>query len=618
MSIKEVKKIRRINKTKFAIPILLLGLVFVLTFCVQDFSAATGDTIYVNGSSGNDTNNGATLNQSSGGEDGTINGFEAVGNVQYTNLVPFAIANMADPTQFVATGGGGTFSTYKNYTNEIMEMQIVADGSAGSQGLIVKKASAIPVGANTTYTFQLHICGPASAQVSVGLFDQNSVSFSGSVFHFTLDSTGNLFVSETITTKSDTTGILFDAFTATATALTFYISKPLLVQGTYTQELPWGYPNILTNTVTVENAISPSLLPVNQRRFAYCHGLTWVTSNTFVEMASKGITDVICYLGPNIVTDYATFKTNIQNMLNLAAGSGLKVHACYDKGTATQLSDSAYRANLATNLAQLVTDLPSLAGVSSDDYFWPVSGTDSTWTTTLTTLAQDITAAVHAKGNYESSAATGTWTNGNRGMNLSALSAVFDFIMPEVYRYTNTSSTFISDTLNPILALTGSNKVYPAILTFKADATWELWDVTTLKTDLNTILNLNPQGYTVYTYMHVPSDLRFPQRVQTPYKGTHCIMVQTAGITAGEGVNIPISAITANKSQYTSSLRVKAPLNVELTLKLGAGAIKNIIGTGDWQTVSDIQIPTDQKIYLVTSSATATTFYVDTLDETIT
>ena len=56
-----MKKIRRqviTNKTKFAIPILLLSLALVFTCCVQDVSAAPGDTMYVNGSSGNDTSDG--------------------------------------------------------------------------------------------------------------------------------------------------------------------------------------------------------------------------------------------------------------------------------------------------------------------------------------------------------------------------------------------------------------------------------------------------------------------------------------------------------------------------------------------------------------------------------
>ncbi len=91
-----MKKIRRqviTNKTKFAIPILLLSLVLVFTCCVQDVSAAPGDTMYVNGSSGNDSydgyswvtskltiknatgtvNNGGTMNIADGTYSGTGN-----------------------------------------------------------------------------------------------------------------------------------------------------------------------------------------------------------------------------------------------------------------------------------------------------------------------------------------------------------------------------------------------------------------------------------------------------------------------------------------------------------------------------------------------------------------
>ena len=64
------------NKTKFTIPILLLSLALVFTCCVQDVSAAPGDTMYVNGSSGNDTNDGyswITAKLSIGNATGTVN-----------------------------------------------------------------------------------------------------------------------------------------------------------------------------------------------------------------------------------------------------------------------------------------------------------------------------------------------------------------------------------------------------------------------------------------------------------------------------------------------------------------------------------------------------------------
>ncbi|MCE7699807.1 MAG: hypothetical protein K8E24_013660, partial [Methanobacterium paludis] len=194
----------------------------------------------------------------------------------------------------------------------------------------------------------------------------------------------------------------------------------------------------------------------------------------------------------------------------------------------------------------------------------------------------------------------------------SKLAPFVDWYMPEIYRYTKYDPDYVSSRLTTYMSEIGSNTCVPLIITYQSDMdrTNTIWDINTLSEDLKTCLNQNLGGVGVWAYPWIPTGFNLNKNIDN---GSHSIMVQTGGVSAGEGVQIPINALTPNNSQCTSSIRVKAPLNVELTLKLGSGASKTFTATGGWDEVFDTQIPTDQKIYLVTSSATAATFYVDTL-----
>ncbi|MCE7699560.1 MAG: Ig-like domain-containing protein, partial [Methanobacterium paludis] len=497
-------------------------------------------------------------------------------------------------------------------------LKVVGDGSAVA---VVRTTTTFPtLGASNPFAQQIKVKGTAGVVLNFALLQVNGTTISQT----SKTLTGNWdTITLTGTTLSTTTTVYMQIWTASAIVTTFYIDQTMLETGSVVHR--WIPGQTSANTVTVENS-------TNYNQTIRAGGFVAVPTNaTLIDLQSRGLTDCF-YSDGKFLTDYATFKTNVQNFLTNMQGTNLKLHVIVPPftnpdGSVADPTSTTYQNEFSAQIAQLFTDCPSLTGFSLDDYMYP----DSVWTTKkiggesetqlemdLQNFADIVRVAVH---NAKSAAifSINVYPVASHSSSVAVVASHCDIIMSEIYRMGwvpdgTDSHTWVKSTLESNIIDAGTTPLICDIITTNTkDSAYTTADI--IK-DVNIALNHNIAGYMLWQWGYCPSDLYWPNNI--PYQGSHSICVATGGYNAGEGVNIPISAITANNSQYAISLRIKAPLNVGLTLKLGAGATKSITGTGDWQTVSDIQIPTDQKIYLVTSSATATTFYVDILDETIT
>jgi len=80
-------------ENRILIPLLILSLVLILNFCISSVSAASGDIIYVNGSSGNDSWDGLSATWTSGTSGPKLSIKNATGTVNNGGIVNIADGN---------------------------------------------------------------------------------------------------------------------------------------------------------------------------------------------------------------------------------------------------------------------------------------------------------------------------------------------------------------------------------------------------------------------------------------------------------------------------------------------------------------------------------------------
>lgn len=559
-----------------------------------------------------------SLNQSNSGEDGTVTGFEVAGGSTYTNGFDPNVAGgtdtKRDTTGFSKTNGDETHSSSTDTSvSGSHSFKCVCPGtSSWSEGFAVNM-SGLTIGQN--YTVQFYLKGVNAIQARYRIATSTPIDN-----YLTPDNTSHKY---TVTFTADATVIELTVMNTTASPQIFYWDKAQFEVGTVAHPIiPGGQ---TANTVKIYNAVDPTTLPSNQTRLMMMPMISEAYSqSTYTNLAAQGINTIVMSFG-NLADNLGGFEGGINTFITLAKNAGLKFYAMSffqtgNDGSVKDPSSSSYLSSMSANATQLFKDITNLDGLVFDDFVYPLSlhnqYNEATEEQTLANFASTMKTAVHAGKSTAIMGGCIYATDDAQGTDITSFANAFDIIFPEIYRMSAYSytlvSSYVSDKITDIMGKAGSNKVVPLLLTYKTDSDLsQLWDLTTLHMDLQTILNANTAGYGWFEYLYYPDGLL--NYTQTPDQGSRCIMIQTPGTNSGEGVQIPISALTPNNSQYASGIKVKAPINTGLTFELGSGATKTFTATGGWDEVFDTQIPTDQNIRVITTTAQMINLYIGTL-----
>lgn len=179
-----------INKTRIAVPLILLILVLVFNFCVSCVSAAAGDIIYVNSSGGNDSWNGLSATWTSG-----INGPKLTIKNALETVNSGGTINIADGTY---TGAKNTGITINKNVNIIGQSQT---------GTIIKgtgKARIFKIQKGVTVTIKNLTVTNGNADDDGGaIYNQGKLTISGAGFtsNYAYISGGAIYNGGTMTVK---------------------------------------------------------------------------------------------------------------------------------------------------------------------------------------------------------------------------------------------------------------------------------------------------------------------------------------------------------------------------------------------------------------------------------
>ncbi|MCE7699573.1 MAG: hypothetical protein K8E24_012450 [Methanobacterium paludis] len=383
------------------------------------------------------TSNHATLNQSNGGEDGTVTGFEAAGNQTYINLLPLNVANGGEDgtvAGFVGGFNGGSITNNTNWsamgTHSIL---VKSSGSTAREG--VRSTTVMAVSASTQYGMQLKIKGTSGVVIDLYVYDQD---WTNGILVKTFTLTGNVdTISGTFTTSAAATGMMWGVYTHSTISTSFNIDMLMVNQGA--KAYPFVLPGTTGNTVSVENMGEKA----NAVKLMYL-GDNSATASTMQTLADLGVTDVVKWFGSLENANYNTFKTNTELYLGMVEGTGLRLHACFapfQKTDNTFIDPSSadfarFKSEVITN-AQKICSETSIVGLSADDFIYPTayysSANDSTQSALLVEYATELNSAIHA-GNENTIFSMATFDG--YSAYASKLAPFVDWYMPEIYRYT--------------------------------------------------------------------------------------------------------------------------------------------------------------------------------------
>ncbi|WP_321422760.1 hypothetical protein [uncultured Methanobacterium sp.] len=483
-----------------------------------------------------DEDNLAANNQANGGEDGTTNGFEVVNNFEYTNSAHEGIALCNNAALFNKNTGSESITVYDSflYSERNLKSIIVScPGTNNNEGTYVTY-SGLTIGKEYTVLVSAYTLG-----LELGVFIPGPDAYTS----FTPDSV----VRET-RLKFIATATSHNVAIALTSKTNAYISVALnmIAEGDI-GNAPFVPPGEVGNTVKIQNVEE---MP-GQMRVIYTgnnYQMQFTQANVD-ELKAAGATDVINLGYYNLLDNYSNIKTHIAASSTLFKNNGINYHVgifpfAHQNGTIENPTDATYRANLATKIQQLLVDCPNIAGVSFDDYAYPVSlhndANESAEEITLTNFIIEIKNAMNVVKPSSKLSGALLPLPYSQGNDIASFADEFDFsVLMCTYRFKNNCSSFIRDRLEPTLQLTGDNLVIPVILTFYSDADQSVyWPVSQLISDIHDILELNPRGVGIFYWLFHPTGLYCP--VEVANSGNHTIKVRTWGASAGEGVKIPI------------------------------------------------------------------------------
>lgn len=267
------------------------------------------------------------------------------------------------------------------------------------------------------------------------------------------------------------------------------------------------------------NGNQPTVItpPKNQIRWAYmAYTLSrdYLTQDDFNRVAKWGFTDV-CHLAGNIMDDYdnCVYKTNLY--ARYAKNAGLKYHAGiyqFRKTDKTFYNPAYIDSNpspFLITLRNFIKDCPNISGISFDDFVYPKvfynEDNDAIQRTHLKSIARRSNAIVHKAGLCFSIAMFQA-----RSAHMEEIAPYCDLLLPEnTHRYSITSSNFLSGEIKKALKWAGDCKIIPSIATYRdnRDHAGTMWTEDFIKTDIDMVNRLNPNGYNLWVYPYIPHSL---------------------------------------------------------------------------------------------------------------
>lgn len=547
----------------------------------------------------------ASLNQSNGGEDGTINGFEAEG-ATYTNILDPEVANGSEsgtvPSCVGKTQGTETITSSTDwYATGSRSIKVHCPGTNAYEGCFISGLTA-----GKTYTLHLTIHNIPS---------DNSLVFNVATDNIDIAGTGEdvVFV-KTFTAPSN--GSFTITTPVTPYAIDFSIDKIQAVEGST------NYPHIAGGSTgsTAEILNEKDAQKTSQQHFVYVTMYAYNFTppiSFFTDLKSKGATDIID------IGSYSNFadmtQTDINHMISiceLCKSAGLNFYACFPPfkradSTYADPSDSTFISNCTSKIATIFTQCPDLAGITFDDYYYQIadSKTDAQKTAVLVSFAEAMTSAVHSVKSSATCSASIVYPEVYCAT-ITDLAPAFDFIFTQNYRFGEEGLTWMAEQVQEVLIKAGNNLVIPTLSIFKRSDNLQFQPAQTIMRDIYQIGSVTG-GYCLFYWKDgKPDGITFPTTTPGSYQGTHSIQVQTGGYQAGEGIKISIIGMSTDKT-FSGQIRVKAPAGVNLSFKLGSGATKSITGDGTYQLISDSETPTTGYLHVVTTSALTTAFSID-------
>lgn len=255
----------------------------------------------------------------------------------------------------------------------------------------------------------------------------------------------------------------------------------------------------------------------------------WVIQDIFEgnidyqEYESRGVTDIIKSTENYLETDYPAFQTTVNRTLDKLEGTDINLHVlthCFhDKNNAIKY-DQSQADFIGEQSAKALNDFPELRGISFDDYYYYTGYYDSspnaqeTQEQQLETFAQTVQTAMH-DANSDSQLSSGLNVLDVNGCKISRVSPYFDFIIPMVYRYSNTHPQFVKDTLTSVKQHSSDTPVVAGLLSFHTESDYDhLWSVRTMTEDMQTSLKQDC-GYSLFIYPFLSQPQTFPKTGST-------------------------------------------------------------------------------------------------------
>lgn len=259
----------------------------------------------------------------------------------------------------------------------------------------------------------------------------------------------------------------------------------------------------------------------------YIYNLDYQNAD-FNTLSEAGITDIFHAQHPDLTyaDAYNIAVETTEGCINAIEEDGLKYHMVpspFFNVDASQAdpADMEYLNLMKTRIASILTEVSGIDGVSWNDFIY---GTDvydydpskkTAQEQSLANFASELKTTIKDIDSTIQYSAALSWIEGNRGTNFSLLSPIFDFIIPELYRYDVWSSNWIAPNLDYVLSKASGKGVISALLSYHSDSEpRDILSVFELEHDINTVLSRKIDGYVLWEYSLLPAGVTFSSEFQ--------------------------------------------------------------------------------------------------------
>lgn len=254
----------------------------------------------------------------------------------------------------------------------------------------------------------------------------------------------------------------------------------------------------------------------------------WVIQDVFEEdidyeeYEARGVTDIIKSTENYLETDYPSFQATMERTINKLEGTNINLHILthnfHDQNNLIKY-DTTQADFIGEQSAKALNDFPELKGISFDDYYYyteyydPSPDAQETQIQQLQDFAMTVQRAMH-DANSDSQLSAGLNVLDVNGCKIERVAPYFNFIIPMVYRYSNTHPRFVEDTLKSVKQRSKNTPIVAGLLSFHTDSDYEhLWSVRTMTEDMQTCLKQDC-GYSLFIHPFLSRQQTFPSPKQ--------------------------------------------------------------------------------------------------------